>query len=370
VDVSRSTNSGGFDTSRAFQIAWLVAVSLGGYYRASLGEIPADMSAYFAAAEVFAAGADPYGEALFAAARYDGFPYVYPPGTLPLIGWLDRVDPALVVGADVILRASCLLGALEWLRRRILPDVPTWTVVLTALFYQPLIADFAVGNLAIYLLGAFVLCAHLATSAWRWWYLPAGVAAGVLLAFKPMWGLVAGVVLLANRRWAAAASVAAGAAVIVGLTTMHAELVGPWQQRIAEVRSFYSSFDLLALAPALLPVAILAWLAAGVALVRRGVAPERLWLWACVSLFAWPRLATYSYVLLIPVLLFLWARLGYRRALAISLVALGPLPWLLIGTADFVYLGLLYGWSLALAVVLFVILWREESSEDSERLGE
>lgn len=344
-------------------LGWVILVGVIGleaYRRLVQGVVPPDLSAYLAAADVFAAGHNPYGAALFDSALYDGYPYVYPPGTLPLISPLAWASPAAVAIFDLLARSLVAVLSLRWLGRRFLPDVPLGVLGALAILYQPFVADFATGNVATYLLGAFLLCVHLSRQDWRGWHLPAGLVCGLILAFKPMWGLAAGAVLLANRRWRASAAVFCGAVVVGGLTAMHVDLVGPWLDRVGQVRDFYRSFDLLAVAPALLPVAAIIWLGAGVALWRREAAREHLWLWACVSLWAWPRLATYSYVLLVPVLVFLWRRWGYRRAGALALVGLGPIPWLLLDFGEFTYLAVLYVWALALSVIVWREIWSGE----------
>lgn len=328
------------------------------------GSVPADLSAYIAAADVFARGESPYGPALFESAHYDGFVYVYPPGTLPLIEPFSLLSAHLISAADVVLRTAVLVFALKWVRRALDLALPTVWLVLLAFFYQPVLVDFMAGNMTTYMFGAFAACMWIAHDESEWWHPLAAVGLGVVLAFKPMWGLPTGLVLLVRGRYKLAAGLLAGASVVAGLSFVewHGEvLVDAWLARVAAVREHYRSADLLSLAPGLLPVAAVTWLGAGAWLVRRrGRQDDLLWLWACVSLFAWPRLGTYSYVFALPALGFLWTRWGWRKALLVGLVAFGPLPWMMRAFhLDFAHLVLLFVWGVVVAIATGVELTRK-----------
>ena len=79
---------------------------------------------------------------------------------------------------------------------------------------------------------------------------------------------------------------------------------------------------------------------------------DALWIWGCASVPLWPRLASYSYVALIPVLLFLLPRLGAKRVGLITLVWMGPLPWMMrevaLGTSGSleIWVSWFVGWGL------------------------
>lgn len=318
------------------------------------GTVPADMSAYIAAADVFARGENPYGPALFDSAHYDGFVYVYPPGTLPIVQFFSALPAKLVAAGDVLLRTAVLVFALGWVRRALDLALPLVWLVLVAFFFQPVLVDFMAGNLTTYMFGAFAACMWMAHDEAEWWHPLAAVGLGVVLAFKPMWGLPTGLLLLVRGRYKLAFGLLAGAGVVAGLSLLewHGEvLVDAWLGRVEAVREHYRSADLLSLAPSLLPVAALAWLGAGAWLVyRRGRHDPLLWLWACVSLIAWPRLGVYSYVFALPALGYLSTRWGWRRALIVALPALGPLPWMFRAFgADFAQLVSLFVWIVVLA---------------------
>jgi hypothetical protein len=360
-------------------LAWALVVTLVAVEvarRLISGEIPSDLSAYIAAADVFSRGENPYGPALFDSAHYAGFVYVYPPGTLPLIEPLALVPPPIIAAADALLRAAAIVFALSWVRRVLAVELPLAWLVLAAVFYQPLLVDFMAGNLCAYMFAAFIACMWMGHDEPRLWHAFAAVGLGVVLAFKPMWGIPAGLVLLVRGRWKMAAGLVAGAGVVAGLSLVEwtggfewtggqeptgEVLVDSWLARIESVRARYHSVDLLSLAPSVLPVAVVAWIVAGAVLVRRlGAQHPRLWLWACVSLVAWPRLASYSYLFVVPALCFLWVRWGWRRALALSLVAFGPLPWMLqTFGAEYQHRILLFAWVWIVAAIVFNELRRD-----------
>jgi hypothetical protein len=347
-------------------VALLVLLEAG--HRLLTGSVPPDLSAYVAAADVFASGKNPYGPALFESAHYGGFVYLYPPGTLPLIEPLALIPSNVISAVDVLLRTAAMIFALSWVRRVLDLDLPLAWLVLAAVFYEPFLADFMAGNLCAYMFAAFIACMWMGHDEPRMWHAFAAVGLGVVLAFKPMWGVPAGLVLLVRGRWKMAAGLVVGAGLVAGLSFLEWTgdlLVDSWLARIESVRAQYRSVDLLSLAPFLLPVAAIGWLAAGAQLVRRlGTQHPQLWLWACVSLVAWPRLGSYSYVLVLPALCFLWARWGWRKALLLSLAAFGPLPWMMRAFgADYYHRALLFAWIWVIAAVIFVELTRELNGE-------
>ena len=338
--------------------------------------VPHDFTAYFHAADLFVAGENPYTDARFQAARYDGFPYNYFPGTLYLIAPLAFVPTHVALALDWVGRVVTLALSLGYLRRRILPKVPVQVVLGVALLHEPLLVDLLAGNLTTYLLGAGVAAVYLGDAQPR---RPAGaravalaLMAGVVLAFKPFWILPAGFALVAARAWWALGATSAAMVAVLAASLPQARMLPSFLEHTQAMRAFYFSVDLLNLAPALLPVALLVGVAGGLALLRRG--PRRwIWLYGCLSMPVWPRLASYSFILTLPVVLFLIRRWGWKRAGLYSLPMLGPLPFLLRRAdpwpeqypAEILELWSHYLWTSVTAIVVFVILWRMGEEEET-----
>jgi len=329
--------------------------------RAFLGYVPDDFTAYLSAADVFAAGQHPYGEAGLAAERYAGKPYNYLPGTLYFIWPLHALSTATAVALDWVARCAALLFALRVMWRRIAPDLPFQFVLLVAVAHQPLLVDLLFGNVTTYLLAAWAGCVWVAHRPRTVATCFAAAFCGLVLSFKPFWVLSGLFVLGAKRRWVELGCAAAGAAVVVVASLPFLDILGQYRDHLAAMAEFYYSVALMTFAPALIPVVAAAWLAAGVALVRRN--PGDAWIWSACAIVFWPRLGTYSYTMTLPVVLFFIARWGWLRGLAASAVLVGPIPWLLRTAPGFEKAFLLEAWThwiwvwLA-AVAVFVSVWR------------
>lgn len=334
------------------------------------GDIPADLSAYIAAAETFTAGQNPYGPAFFEAPSYGGYVYVYPPGSLPFLQNLTYLSPRVVTLLDGALHAAALTAALAWIRRYFSLTIPLgWLSALAIILYWPVTADFIAGNLATYMFALFVGCMGLAYHrSPRRRHLLFALIFGFLLALKPMWGLPAGLVLLARRRWGLAGALAGGAACMGVLSVMPwhgSSLFGDWWARIEAVRTQYHSVDMLSLMPRMLPVVATAWVAGGVLLIRRlGHRHPYLWVWATASLFAWPRLGFYSFILAIPMLAYLWTEWNWKATAALAIPAIiGMHLFRLLlpeSQADYGFQIVLYVWVWVLASCVFGALWRTD----------
>ncbi len=328
--------------------------------RGFLGYVPDDFTAYLSAADAFVAGLDVYSPELFEVERYNGKPYNYFPGTLYLIASLAWVPTAVAAALDWVARVIVLVATLRYLHRRILPDVGFQFVLVVAVLCEPLMIDMLFGNLVTYLLGAWACCVWLSEGEQTLRRMAIAAACGVVLVFKPFWFLAAGYPLFLRRKWKLLAATIVGA----GLVTL-ASLTFPaewWPQFFAhtqKMRDFYYSIDFLNLAPALLPVVALVWGGAAIWLDRKGD-PEWAWLFGCVSIPVWPRLATYSYALMLPVVFFLIRRWGWARGLLYSAVIIGPIPWLLrVSTllpGERLENWALFVWTMITGVVLFFML--------------
>jgi hypothetical protein len=331
------------------------------------GYVPRDLSAYLAAAQTFMAGGDPFTDDIKRAVSYKGYVYVYPPGTLPLIGPVSYLKQNVVATLDLFARATTLLGSLHWLKRRFSISAPLCLLVFLALLYEPILVDFRAANLPTYLLGAFLLCVHISHSPQKGWHLAAGALAGLALAFKPMWLAPTLLLFVVRRRWAALAAVVAGASVVGGLTLVHLEMVPTWLARIEQLAERYRNSVLINIHVAAWVSAVVVWLVGAVALVRkRGWNDELLWLWLCVSVVAWPRAGTYTYALYLPVFFFWWRRWDLRRAALAFVITLGPLPWMMRAFGYFGEYGWLQlAWGVVVAAVVFWQLWGQADEEFS-----
>jgi hypothetical protein len=290
------------------------------------GLFPADLSAYLAAAETFAQGGNPYGSELTESSHFDGLPYVYPPGTLYLIAPLRWLPPPVLAAGHLVVAGGVLVWSVDRLDRRFDLDLPLGPTLLFVLLFGPVTSDLMVGNLAVILLGATVATAELAD---RNLDLPAAGALtllGVVYSFKVLWLAPALLLLVAARRWGHLAALGAGLLVVAGLSALHPALVVDWIERVRWVRDrFPDSLDLLSLAPWFYPVALVAWLVAALRAARHS--PTAAWLAGCASLFAWPRLAPYSFVLALPPIAAALSRLPPRRSLLLPLALWGPVYW-------------------------------------------
>lgn len=295
--------------------------------RAFLGYVPDDFTAYLSAADIFVAGGHPYGDEVFEVTRYDGKVYNYLPGTLWLIAPLAWLPTAAAVALDWIARVAVLAFSVRTFARRLLPAAAPQAVLLLVMFHQPLLVDVLFGNFVTYLLGAFALCVWVADRAPGPRELAAALVAGVLFAFKPFWIFTGLFVLLSARQLRAAVACCAGAALVGLLSLPFLDIAPIYLERVTSMARFYHSVALGTYASWAIPLVAIVWAAAGVVLVRRA-APD-VWVWGACSLVFWPRLGTYSYLALLPVLLFLIQRLGWLKSVPFLLVYVGPLPWLL-----------------------------------------
>lgn len=328
--------------------------------RLAFGFVPDDFTAYLSAADVFAAGGNPYAD-YATSARYNGKPYNYFPGTLYLIVWMAWVPTVVAVVVDFVARVTALFFAIRWLARRVCTTLPPHFVFIIALACEPLFIDVLFGNLVSYLLAAWALCAALSERDVGLKEAAAAACAGVVFAFKPFWYFAGAYCFIVRKNWRGLVALTAGGGTIALLSLPHFEWRDTFVAHTQAMRDFYFSVDLLSLAPPLLGVAAVAWAAAAFALARRG--GDWVWLFGCTSVIVFPRLATYSYSIMLPVVLFFVARWGALRGLLYGAVLIGPIPWLLrVSTllpGEQLENWTHFVWSWITAVVLFVVLWRD-----------
>ncbi len=361
--MAQQTEAREFDP-KPYYLAVTVLVVLEFVRRAFLGYVPSDFTAYLSAADTFADGRLPYGPDAANTPRYAGMPYNYLPGTLWLIWPLHLLDTAAAVALDWVARCTALFVALRIFWRRLLPERAFAIVLMVALFFQPLSVDLLFGNVTTYMLCAFAVCVELAHRPSSVRHTLVAALAGIVLAFKPFWVFSGLFVFAARRHWTNLAATAAGAGAILLLSVPFADQLDLYREHLAAMVAFYHSVALGTFAPWAVPLVFVAWAAAGIALVRRGATEDR-WVWACCALVAWPRLGTYSYVMMLPVVLFLVSRFGWIRGLLPAVVFVGPLPWILrtvpVEPIFVVEAAVHWAWAWLVSPIVFWLLWKGPS---------
>lgn len=335
--------------------------------RAFLGFVPDDFTAYLNAADLFWAGQNPYSDAMFDGARWNGKPYNYFPGTLYLIVWMAWIPTALTVAIDFVARMAALFFALRYLHRRIVPDAKFQFVLLVALFWEPLMIDVLFGNLASYLLAAWAATAYISERDPSKARLAGAFGTGLVLAFKPFWFAPAAYNFWVRRHWSGLVALVSGGAVVLLLSLLHLDWADTFFAHTQTMREYYFSIDLLSLAPKLLPVAVIAWAALALRIARKPT-PEWAWLFGCSAIIIFPRVATYSHTLSLPLVLFFIHRWGWLRGLLYGAVLVGPLPWLLRVAPwmpnEQVENLTHYSWAWVTMVVLALILSRRDDAAE------
>jgi hypothetical protein len=317
--------------------AWLVMAIA----RSSRGEMPHDLAAYTAAADLFWSGANPYDQAAMAAApRNQGFLYIYQPMSLWLLWPLAHLTTEAIIALELLLRFGCVNLIAYILASRFKPELPHAYAAALVLCIVYAREDLTDGNLGTTLFALWLAVvasrpagdgpttAPLAPYGWSLrlrivasWI--AVVASGALFACKPLWVPLACAGLAAQRRWAACAAVAAGAAAMTAASFMQRDLWRAWLDVLVHHRAHSATYDLMASQPLWSNVLIAAlWLAAALWLLARArrlsAPPPPLWIWAGVGVLAWPRYGIYDLLLLLP---------------AICWLATRAHPWLVIAVA-------------------------------------
>ncbi len=296
--------------------------------RMFFGFVPGDFTAYLSAADLFAAGLDPYTNARFSTPRYEGFPYNYFPGTLFVIAPLAYISTVVATSVDWVLRAFLLVFTAKTLQKHIVPKIPIHYVALVMALHEPLMIDQLVGNLVTYLFAAWAACLELSRRAQNWRWLGLAFLCGVVISFKPFWLIPAGWILVSRSRWRSLAALILGVCSTPAASFLLPRFFDTFAAHTNAMRDFYFSVDLLSLfAPAYF---VALPLAAVMALIWwRRHPSEWVFLLGCVSVPIWPRVATYSYVITLPFSLYLMRRFGIAKGVSFSIVTIGPLPWLM-----------------------------------------
>jgi hypothetical protein len=318
--------------------------------------VPNDLAMYLRAGEWWGEGRNPYTEA-FRQAGGDTLPYVYPPGTLavfePLAGLAPEVASVLWFVAGVVLSVWSLL----YFRRRYAPGTPQVLAVGLVAAYFPAYFALTHGNVAVLLLPAAVVVHRILQGDGAWRDVVAGTMVGAICGFKPYWLLAFAPLLLAARAWRGLAGLVAGLAGVGVATLTQRGLVGDWLAATGGVDRLAASALPANWWLVITGVLIVGWLAVGGWWVRRRrPRADQLFVFATTSVVVWPRVGAYSYLILVPALLHLAERRGWRVAGPLLAVASSPALWVVersVGGGG----GrlVLYGW----AVVCAGLVWWE-----------
>lgn len=324
--------------------------------RAWLGHIPHDLSAYIYAADLFEQGLNPYNAQRFLSPFYQGYPYVYMPftrwplmalTTVPPLGW------SLIGGALRLLTLAFLARTLTW-RFKLKADWPM--VMLAMLVAHPIFIDALTGNLATYMFAIVIaLDAYIkryAPSARPVTSLGLGFGAGLLLMVKFTWMLPALMISVGARQRALSAGLGAAALCALSLSKLHDTLFDSWLAMVARIAWRWPRADVLSRSPALYLTICAAWGVVALLVLRRGQRSQLL-AWAGASVIVWPRQSEYDFMLFIPALLLMSARLKRWQLALCAVPALAPLPWAL-SNAGLKPLGLepLILWGLLMSALL------------------
>ncbi len=317
-------------------------------YRRMSSVVPTDVTAYLAAADVFAAGGNPYTTDIALSPRFEGYPFHYLPGVLYLIAPLQYVSARVASVGHLLASSVTLVGSIAYLADRFKLACSRALLVAVTLLFGPVAVALYVGNIPILLLGALLGVVWASDDRERPWRsrLVCGLA-GLAITFKPTWAAPAGLALLGRRRWSLLAAFGAGLALPVALTAVDIELARAWSQRLTEVRGNLLRTEETAIMWQLWPVAVgTAAIGAGVIAWRR---PESLWIFACAAVFCSPRLTPYSYVMTLPALAYLASRWPPWRLALLVLPIWGPAHWWLRVTSHAWEQWTMYVWALAVA---------------------
>jgi hypothetical protein len=198
------------------------------------------------------------------------------------------------------------------------------------ILWEPLGIDLLFGNLVTYLFTAFVIAVDLADRSrrgeWSVGYDVALVVCGVIVSFKPYWGIAVGYALLSRRAYRGLLALAIGPLIVGALTAINWHYVDSLRAHTAVMIDYYQSIDFYNLVPwTLAPILVLGF-GVGIYFLRRG--PEQwIWLLGCLSIPMWPRTASYSYTIMFPVMLWLIKIWGIKRGLLWCITIVGPIPW-------------------------------------------
>ncbi len=344
-----------------------VLIALEFIRRLFLGYVPDDFTAYLSAADTFAAGGNPYSDDILTQPRYNHKPFNYLPGTLWFLWPLHLFSTSVAAAFDWCLRILALGFAIFEIRRAAeshgTHKLPLHFTFLLAVAFQPLLVDLLFGNIITYLLFALALILRLSRTSRQAPRILGGLAAGLILAFKPYWVLPGLFIAVAKRSFALAASVSAGAALVVFASLPFWSWKDIYISHVQAMAAFYYSVAIQTLVPFwMVLVVIVAWCVAGGFLIRKN--PEESWLFAFTSLVCFPRVGTYDYVLAFPLVLLLITRLGWLRGLMLGVVFWGPLPWILRtikveGLPTFVFEAWTHWlWMWAACIWVFALIWR------------
>jgi hypothetical protein len=172
----------------------------------------------------------------------------------------------------------------------------------------PMFRGFETLNLEPLLFSCMILLAGTAPKS-RWVDLGLGLVCGFLLGIKPYWLAAALPVLVLRGRYFGAAGVLAGLGTLVAVSVAtSAELWMGFLRKAAMAAKHGMTPDLWNIDFKLGIVGVLIWTFSAYLVWRRD--HEDAWIYAFTAIIIWPRIVIYSYLILIPVIMYLIARRG------------------------------------------------------------
>lgn len=342
----------------AIALALLIALSL---WHTLSGKLPHDQTAYIYAADLFSRGLNPYTDERFLSPFYEGYPYVYLPFTrwalIPL-----SVLPALVWPLlDATLRALALALSVRELKRRFTLGQDWPMLLMLCGLLHPIFVDALVGNVATCmfaaLLGLFAFTQRAKPSARD---LVIGLLFGLLMMIKLTWMMPALVIAAGTRRLRLTIGIALGGLSAVGLSLINPTLFNSWLEMLGRISARWPNFDTMGVSHWLFGLVWVGWSVVALRLfVRRQ--PMPLFLWACASAITWPRQSEYDFILMLPLIAYLYTRLGLAITVALCLPALLPLSWLLKSASLLpAQLNVIVAWGLCISCVCGALLWADK----------
>ena len=332
--------------------------------RLAFGITPHDLSAYVVGADLFTRGLSPYLD-YTQSPHYEGYPFVYMPGALPFFAPLALLPTAAILALDAILRVSvfalCVRTLVGWLKIQV--EWPKVFLVTLVSLYAAYI-DVLTGNFATFMLGQALCAVWLSRrpQAARWPVAATGLL-GVSVMIKPTWALGVLVVFVMARRWRQAASFLVGCALFLTASVMQVQAFADWRVLLGQVTSYWwESRNFWTTSPLLWGLVAACWGVATLLIWRKR--PEHAWVWGMSAVMLWPRHGYYSYLVLLPIHAYLYARLGAWKTLALSLAFISPLPRLLELNGVTVFgLDLVLCWAVGVSAVTWWLLYHGEPED-------
>ncbi len=329
------------------------------------GEVPRALATYRRAAAWWADGKSPY-STVFMDAGGHSVPFVYPPGTLPgfwPMAWIPEVALSVVW---LIAGIAALVWTALYFRDQFAPQMPRVFAVAAVAIFFPAYLTLMSGSLSI-VFGPLAVIAHrLGDDPSTSTRLAGGFMIGVSLTLNPFWALALSSVMLAEKQWSAVGAAGVGiGAVLVGSvivsTNLDSAVFWPWLRFVASGEGLYGPAWPASGNYVVGGSLMLVWLVAvGWWVSRHSPSVDILFLVGLTSVVVWPSVASWHYLILLPVLFYVAGRRGWRWGAIALTAASTPVIWVCQQASIAPYSQwILYGW----AVILSGVVWWDISRD-------